>query len=410
MLAVCGVVVLALGVAWMIQSSRSRAGSSPWKQAASSADPIPFAGSEYPGFITLRGIVRAERPLTGVVVRVFDFDGVMPRGDSALEIAVDEDGEFVTRLESPGWYSAVVDAPDCASFTLDFEVLDAPHCTVELGLGRVRLEGRVLGPAGEALEGVEVEVCRVFPEGDVTTVLHNKLEVLFTDSDGAFALDGLHPGYFEIRAAPDRSPDSLSRRCAMAFVSRPDLGSDRLLERVDIHLAIGASLRARVLAPDGRPAVGAEVHAYGASPYSEGAVTDENGLAVVHGLTPGLGRATAVRGSELSGPEALFGLSVAEEAEVTLFLVRGGSLRYRLEYSDGSAPSHPFEVLSVLVDSNGDDLLYAHRDQHESGDHLYPALLPGRYLLQVDFAGSRVEAPIEIESGLEQEVTVREPD
>jgi hypothetical protein len=111
------------------------------------------------------------------------------------------------------------------------------------------------------------------------------MQASFSWPDGTFAIDGLAPGEYVVRAAAAGWTDAATR--PLAIVEGARLGG------VDLALASGGALEVLVLDRDGDPLAGASVAIApdGRSALLLGSIaaplTDSDGRAVLRGVAPG---------------------------------------------------------------------------------------------------------------------------
>jgi protocatechuate 3,4-dioxygenase beta subunit len=151
-----------------------------------------------------------------------------------------------------------------------------------------RVSGRAVDPDGKPVAGAAIYLS----EEESTSIAGESLQVPsgrahrgLTDDDGGFVLDGVSPGPIALYAqAPHRQHAELKNLEVKA-------GQD--LANVELVLPPSAVVEGRVLAPDGRPVVGAEVAVVqaaqndfqrGAAP---GAITDGDGRYRLEGVPSG---------------------------------------------------------------------------------------------------------------------------
>jgi protocatechuate 3,4-dioxygenase beta subunit len=232
----------------------------------------------------------------------------------------DERGVF--RLDSlePGEVSVTVDAPGFK--TADRQVVvpeegAAEAITVVLKPG-LAIHGRVEDTGGTPAAGLTVEATPA-TSGSGVGMGRGGGGSARTDPEGAFVLDGLEAGRYELTAADETG--AMARSIAAA-------GGD---DEVVLRLEAPGRLDARVVDEAGAPIAGADVGAYGSASMAGGdqKTTDAAGAATFESLPPQRYRVSAsAEGLARDLEEAT--VAPGQTAEVTLTLKRGGTIDGRI--------------------------------------------------------------------------------
>jgi len=244
----------------------------------------------------LSGTVTDEerRPLAGVEVTLvpdtgaMTFETMLPAGAGASRPDAQSDGtgwfsvcdlapgaRVALRLHRPGYSDATPPA---------VEVPRVEPLTVALAAAS-DVSGQVQDSDGEPLPGarVSLERTRVMEIGNNSMVMM-VLRAEQADAEGRFTVEDEEPGRVTLEAsAPGYQPGRL------ADIEIPR-GQDRT--GLELRLQPGGILQGRVIAPDGRPAIGARVRAVAEEPeggrFGPGGIqSDGAGYFRLDGLPPG---------------------------------------------------------------------------------------------------------------------------
>jgi hypothetical protein len=266
------------------------------------------------------------------------------RGNLFQELPTEVDGEFVLGSVPEGHY-AVFPAPPTSGQTATWAPLGtpfevppgAPEVFVEaLAVPALSIGGRVVDPGGAPVDDTWVFTSALDRPGYLRTL---------TDEDGAFRVEGLVEGRYELRAlGRGRLTDS------------EPLGAEAGDEELVLVLGAGATLRARLRGPDGPPEKGRALLTRPLT--SEGAIAvgiDPDGELVVEGLPPGIWDVAFTTPTGLCGRLVRVQLDAgAEVGPLDVPLSAGGRLRLRYE---GSERSVYFSVEQDGVQLDFDGLL-----------------------------------------------------
>lgn len=208
-----------------------------------------------PGRIELRAEGRAPR-----------FEATGPDGYARFEQASGE--LLVLAHDLPEGWLEPWGQERCALFEEDPEAragrcarrvrLESAEAEVDLQLcvfRPARASGRVLGLAGEPVEGVGVRLQASEDEGPIVDVR--------TDRDGAYVFEGLYPGAYELCASPRQAalPENRSLPPPRPLAVTIEEGQDAALE--ELHLRRGVEeLCGRVLDQDERAVRGLTLEAW----------------------------------------------------------------------------------------------------------------------------------------------------
>ncbi len=299
---------------------------------------------------------------------------------------------------------------------------EATHLELTLYRGSV-LRGRVLDNEGAVVVGARV--------GAYGGSAHNRLHAL-TDADGSYTLLGLTPGDYElyVRARGYYDPEGPTIRAGGGSFSsgwhRVGGPNEHYQLRVeaagseserDFTIQRGMPLRGVVLAPDGSPAVGAQVRWRHQKPRRGGrswqpepvtipspgdlepvAVTDAEGRFEHPGLGPAEAHWVILAHTEASCSEAVVVSDFDKPVALTLRLKGPGTLRGRVVDARGQ----PLPRLTVRLDAEGaGTVAIGMTDEH--GAFEFDALAPATYqvnaMARVDrrwrTVGSSAKVPLE---------------
>ncbi len=400
------VLALALGGAWI--ASAPRADVDPDALFRSFAEHLPSESDIPASPVVVRGTLRNSSALAGTTIRVRESRWPPDPDDAGLEASVDAGGRYECELGSPGSYIFVVAAPGCATWSRIVDVPEQREFHFDLELGRIPIQGRVFGPDGEPVPGVELSTHEI---GSVEGRDDSTYGSAFSGADGRFGMSGFVVGEYEIWANADRSEGSAS----IDFMHNVDTGirleAGELPAPLEIRLSRGATIRVRVLAPDGSAAEGAVLEVESTSLFAESFVSGADGVAIARGVRPGPCRLHAERGQEVAREIVEVEARHGAEHEAVLQLVPGGGLRVQVEYRDGTRVEFPFEVPVGLDDWNGNAVGWDPFDAPTDKDYERTALLPGLYTLRAKFPAREQEVvqQVRVDVGDERVVVLREP-
>lgn len=403
------VLALVLAVAWVAWvAGKPRAVVDPEARFHSFAEHLPSASDVPARPVVVHGTLRNSHALAETTIRVRESRWPPDPDDAGIEASLGAQGRYECALASPGSYTFVVEAPGCATWSRTVEVPEQSEFGFDLELGRIPIQGRVVGPDGEPVPGVELSTHEM---GSVEGRDDSTYGTAYSGADGRFGMAGFVVGEYEIWAMADRAEGSASIDFVHAIQPVIRLKEGEIPAPVEIRLSRGATIRVRVLAPDGSPAEGALVEVGSESSIAQCFASDADGVATARGVPPGRCRLHAERGQEVAREIVELDSRAGEEHEAVLQLVPGGGLQVQVEFRDGTGVEYPFEVPVGLEDSNGQavgwDPFEAPTDKH----YERTALLPGWYTMRARFPAREQEVVqrVQVEVGTFRVVVLREP-
>jgi len=262
------------------------------------------------------------------------------------------DGRFLVSGLPPGTYLVLAKKPGYAT-AIATSVIVAPNATIPIRLAIEsghRVTGRVVRAGAGAVAGIPiVAVCMNGFGASADVGLPTKV-LATTETDGAFALDGLGAGRWQIVAVP---PDE-----AMTF------GGEALVPRTtffELRLDGVATLSGRVTDAGGASVAAAEVHCE-CGPTNASATTDCDGRYEIRGLAAAVVTHFVVHadGFATFGADAMFDRARREDSVFALKagantrdvrLVAGGTAR-GLVVEDGTTTGVAAATVTALSGSS----------------------------------------------------------
>lgn len=327
--------------------------------------------------VVLRGkVTRAGQPVANASVTT-------AKGEWDIETRTAANGEYAMVLESSGrhtvaaalsqdgvWVSHTVDVPATGSVRQDFEFSGG------------RVAGRVVDREGAPVADATVRIANSDPRSAANAQLFAVSRT--TDGDGAFEIDGLAAGEYQLTVLDERDWRGRAPRFALTVVEGVALEDGVNREGLVIKVDSAAELRVNVRTIAGAPAVGAVVSARPVSSVdtlglSDSRTTDGAGNALLGGLGSGEHRVFARLGDQVAVSGAV-GVTRDASNSVDLTLRRGGKLS--IVVTGAAALNAPLSV----VDASGLDWARAPLDwdQDESaGSWSLEPLPPGAYSVRV---------------------------
>ena len=278
-------------------------------------------GAALSGRVVLRD-TRARVP--GARVQAVPKD---PAGYRRPGVQTDADGTFTLNGVAPGeWQLQARKGPLTGSTALLRVIPALPISDLEILVDRAfTISGRVLGPEGQGMDQVVVVA-----ELRGTTLGSGAR----TAADGAFRIEGLVPGHYELGA---QTNEDRPRAHGDVVITDGDVAG------VELRMPAAVVVQGRVVDNQGQPVSQARVYALmgqgaGTRDLRRGSLasTDVSGAFAFRGLDPGGLTLRAERqeiGVATWGPVAV---RAGEVKQVTLRLTGGAAVRGRVLYPDGA--------------------------------------------------------------------------
>lgn len=361
-------------------------------------------GGASKGAYVVRGVVTAGGPVAAARVTFNAMGPAASQDDRNRTAVTDGSGRYEMRVATIGSYSVGVMSRENGTVWKRVDLADAPTQVVDVELGSARITGRVVDhdgrPVAEARVRVEPNV-RSFT-GDAQSTSDDE-----TAADGTFALRGLLPGTYVLRADPQRWSADASARLASAQIDGLEVAAGSSRE-VEVRLAKGGSLVVRAVDVEGRPIAGANVR-LAPRDGAHAMPTDAAGATRFDGLTPGRVTITAATHELVEREAATADVAVEGANEATVVLVAGGRFAVKLLDSRGAALASAMHYPVEVLDATGARVRGTMR--RDAGDSTsFGPVLPGTYTVRVRFGAKKTEATVSVAAGTEREVVLREPD
>lgn len=292
------------------------------------------------------------------------------------------DGAFRAEGIAPGRYVVVAQAPGHLDLqrrdvllTEGAEV-DLGALTLEKGL---TIEGIVTDDRGQPVSGARVNCSPHREQGQRPMPGFTRPGSNTTDADGAFRIDKLTPGSYDLSARADGF--------AAASLDNVNAGTTQ----IRITMTPGLSIEGRVLLPSGKPAGGVFVNAQGENENRQGARTDAEGHFEITDLPVGVYRVTVSGGGFGFGPNgptdregfrdtSVDGVS-AGTRDLLIRLEAGLSIRGVVVDEQGSP------VANAFVFGSGPENPRSFARTDEQGAFDMSGLAPGKVRLQANAQG-----------------------
>ena len=296
------------------------------------------AGTRVFGVVTSGG-----QPVRGGTLFALSFEGENLFGVDAKVAEVGADGTFEFPGLEPGDFQFRYGG-DTAEVVLEVEVLDRAAQRVDLALPQGGLEGRVISAeTGEGIGAAEVLVVRTGRGGPRGGLFGELLAAqgarvkTRTDANGAFGVERLQEGTWEIVVNPPRW-GAQRGRFAPAAAQRVEVVEGALLRDIAITLEPALVVRGTVRDEAGQGIKGAQVTAYpeGASwveaPQTR---TDAEGHFELVGLSAGPWRLGVSKRGFADAPLERLNIEEGAPPDVALVLSVGVEVSVRVLGSDG---------------------------------------------------------------------------
>ena len=239
--------------------------------------------------------------------------GMVMMAPPQLRAFTNDDGTFVLENIPTGAVNLVATAPGYAQARMNLTVEEGkPLNDIELELDPgTKLTGKVTGPDGSALSGVNVRVAPSSGSGMINLGSMGKQTV--TDSNGEYTLDALEPADENIEFAHQKY---VGTRKQITVKGRE--------VRLDVQLSAGQRVTGVVVTESGAPVPDAEIEAMAGAGAFRSARSDANGTFVFESLSPARYRFSA---SKRGFAEATVDdVDIASGAPVRLVMKSGATI------------------------------------------------------------------------------------
>ncbi len=345
-------------------------------------------------------VTAAGRPTPGAVVRIYTYvptDAGTSRPAWRLLASATADVAGLTRVPaSPGAYLVVARATAFAPGQLTVvRPFGEPVTRVDVALeAAVALAGRTIDRAGQPVPLASLSLMRLGEPGAPRVDLPAE-ERFYAASDarGAFGIDGLAPGRWQLTAeAPGHARTTVDR------LTLPHSSP------LDVQLGSAGVIEGLVVTADGKPAPGAEVRFAGGTELVQVESGPSGGFAAE--LAPGSYRVSAVRGEEAGWVDRT--VSAGDRAAVKGLVIRlGTGARFLGRVVDSKdAPVGGAQVLITPFGATGE---FTRLESGADGRFLSPAMPPGEYDLDASADGKapRTERGLVLLAGQRFELTLK---
>lgn len=361
------------------------------------------------GALVVTGTVRAKEPIAGVRVSFWAQKSGMDDVDRNRQAKTDANGRYEILLAAPGTYSISASPEGYADVQRSLEIGDAPGTVVDFDLPAGRIAGRVIGPDGKPVTGVNVHLNTHGKRSTPGTPGSQGQEE--TKADGSFAFEGVQPGSYQLRADVDGWSNYGQRRqkkYAPARLTGIEVALDGARDGLEIRLTEGSTILARVLAPDGRPAANAIVTCTQEGARETG-TTDAAGVARIEGLAAGDARLSARSATTTTSQDTTITVRTGDPGEATLQLVPGTILAVKLVDRSGQTLSDPTRLFVSVTDVRKRRWDHNWGESRAAGTLRFGPLPDGDYEVLVKFGADEVRNSVHVSGGTEREFVVREP-
>ncbi len=343
--------------------------------------------------VHLSGIVTIDgEPFGGVHLRA--SGGPEVRGN---QTQTNQDGSYELTLPSPGTFQVNLWGRE-TQYSTQVEVPQASEFTFDIAFATGRISGRVRGPRGEPLAGIEI---RAQLEAEHPGRWSSTSGTTASDSEGDYEIT-VPTGTYTIKAGHRGWDDPTPSSLAPASIESIAVTAGSHVKGIDLVLQQGGTIEGIVRKADGSalPA-GVEVHVQDATDGWTQAEVDAAGRFHVEGVPPGQVYVTAEADGLTTREVVTFELRRDSIEEVVLELVPGTMTTARVVDATGAPISEGVEV--VLVDPDGSE------EPAGLWEELWwlGMLPPGEYKVRATWLGKTVEVAFELSGEAEREIEVR---
>jgi protocatechuate 3,4-dioxygenase beta subunit len=369
--------------------------------------------------VTIGGVVgRDGKQASGLMVFLMKGGGAEAVLEDMRFGVSDAEGRFAIERVVPGEYTLAVSRPGnfVPGYTMKVTVTEEGRSDIAIDLPLASVRGRIVDEAGKGVAGATLMVVSAagadFRSGDVGEAMEAFGGLGSSGEGGAFALEGLRPGTYLIRAWREGGAAALSEPFTV-----PEVGDGP--EGIVLTLPAGVEVKVRVRGPDGAPVAGAWLYVTDSAGrlvpigLMQAARTLSDGSAVLP-LAPGNYRIEAQAPGHPAVARSL-GVGRGGGTELVIDLPAAGSIEAVVR-GPGGLPLAGVKV--ELLDEEGrpasrrltaeflSDPGHPTRTDAE-GRIVFPLLAPGTWRVRaVPETGRAVEAGVRVEEGRASEVTL----